>query len=121
MREGFFAIFYTGKAGSGLGLIALTKGTIIGVDSAGALYDGSYKSDSDVAPLTGTLSLHVAANVPLVTGAMPEPEPYLLNFPLDLPGNFADAVTPHTIRTAKGSVNIIFKKLRNFNLNEVPS
>lgn len=118
MREGFFAVYYTGKAGTGLGLIALTNGTIVGVDSGGAMYDGTYTSDNNKSPLTGTLSLHVPANVALVTGAMPENEPFLLNFPLDLPADFAESQAPQTIRTAKGPVNIIFRKLRDLNMNE---
>lgn len=118
MREGFFAIYYTGKAGSGLGLIALTNGTIVGVDSGGALYDGTYTSENDTAPLTGTLSLHVPAKVALVTGSMPENEAFALEFPLDLPADFAVSQVPHTIRTAKGAVNLIFKKLRNLTVDE---
>lgn len=121
MREGFFALYYTGKAGSGLGLIALTNGTIIGVDSGGALYDGTYQSENDAAPLTGNLRLHVPASAALVTGSMPENEPYLLNFPLEMPGDFATNQNPQMIRTSKGNVNIILKKLRNLDLPKEPA
>jgi hypothetical protein len=113
MRQGFFAIYYTGRAGSGLGLIVLTNGTIVGVDSAGGFYDGIYESNDDVSPLKGNLCLRVPAGTALVTGAVPQPEPTLLNIPLELPGDFATSQKANTIRTNTGPVNVILKKLRD--------
>ena len=112
MREGFFAIHYTGKAGSGHGLMALSRGVIVGVDAAGGVYDGEYESEGDQAPLTGNLQLKVLAGVSLVTGPTVEHE-VTLEIPLYLAGDFATSDKPTTVKTTFGAVNVLLKKLRD--------
>lgn len=42
MRDGFFAIFYTGKAGSGTLMVCFKEGKLIGVDGSGGVLRGTY-------------------------------------------------------------------------------
>ncbi|MBK8221794.1 MAG: hypothetical protein IPK73_12285 [Candidatus Obscuribacter sp.] len=113
MREGFFSIYYTGCAGTGLGLFALTKGSIVGVDAAGGIYDGDYESDDDKSPLYGVMRLTVPPGVVLVTGNLPENQPFTMNIPLELPADFATSQQPQMVQTSTGPVNLIIRKLRD--------
>jgi len=114
LREGIFAIYYTGRLGSGLGLLVLKDGKITGADVAGGLYDGTYESADAESVLTGRLLLTVPAGTAMVTGALPQKTPVTLEMPLKLPGNFTHLEEPTRIDTAGGAVNVIFKKLRDF-------
>lgn len=118
MREGFFSIFYTGRAGTGLGLVALTKGSIVGVDAAGGFYDGDYESNDDNSVLIGMLRLTVPPGVVLVTGNQPQSQSFTLNIPLQLPADFATSQKPLMVQTSTGPVNLILKKIRDLTPDE---
>ena len=47
MNEGFYAIYYTGIASSGLGLLAFKSGTVVGVDAVGGTFDGQYSINEE--------------------------------------------------------------------------
>jgi hypothetical protein len=40
--EGFYSAYITGSSGQGLALLVFRHGAIVGVDAAGAKYDGTY-------------------------------------------------------------------------------
>jgi hypothetical protein len=40
--NGFYAAYLTGSAGQGLAMLVFRNGTIVGVDAAGAKYDGAH-------------------------------------------------------------------------------
>ena len=53
MVNGFYAIYYTGVSGSGIGVLAINNGIIAGADMVGGRYDGTYKQ-SAIAGFYGT-------------------------------------------------------------------
>src|SRR6266576_982816 len=111
MSEGIYAMYFTGNAGSGHGLLMLKSGVIAGADAAGGIYDGSYNPGAP-----GTLNVHVRLTVPpgfaLVTGASAGQKPMVFEIPAQLPENFANG-QPIALDTPTGPINIIFKKLRD--------
>jgi hypothetical protein len=59
--DGFYRFVYAGRAGSGLGLVALHGGKVTGVNGGGGEYDGQYSQEAD----TGALTILVAILVPV--------------------------------------------------------
>lgn len=47
MREGFYSVFYTGQAGSGILMLCLKGGRIVGADAAGGSIIGVYEYGDD--------------------------------------------------------------------------
>lgn len=109
--EGFYAIYFTGAAGSGFGLLIFQGGKITGVDAMGGKFDGDYRSEPG-GDISASLSLIVPAGVPLATGAPPSSQSYSLPLSVRLPSDFA--LRPHiTIQTPTGPVNVVLRKLRD--------
>lgn len=109
--DGIYAMYFTGAVGSGHGLIMLSAGTITGADAAGVLYDGSYSLNPDRTLLTGSLTMQVPSGTSLVTGASAGEAPLTFEVPLSLPANLGNG-RPLPLKMATGTVNVIFKKLR---------
>jgi hypothetical protein len=113
MENGFYAIYYTGATGNGMGLLAAKDSVVTGADISGGLYDGSFQKN----PLSGQIDINIRMAFPpgtsLVTGAIAGAQPLVLQLTSPLPANFADG-TPVGIQTPTGPVNVIFKKLREF-------
>ncbi len=112
MVEGFYAIYYTGVAGSGLGILVLKDGIIVGADAFGGVYDGQYRENASTGMLEGKLKLSMPGGVPLVTGGPASPDPYTIEFPLVLSPDRGDKPVPVNLPT--GPINVVFKKLRDF-------
>ena len=112
MEEGFYAIYYTGVAGTGFGLFVLSKGVITGVDVGGGTYDGEYQVDRESGTLDGELKFNVPPGLPLVTGHPAQAEAFILKIPLKLPVNLGGE-QPMTVQTPTGPVNVVMKKLRD--------
>ncbi len=113
MKDAFYAIYYTGVAGSGLGLLAFTRGIVIGVDVAGGRYDGEYSENEATGTMEGKLKLTMPPGVPLVTGGPASQEPYTMEFPVSLSADLGGE-SPVQVNLPTGPVNVIFKKLREF-------
>lgn len=113
MVDGFYAIYYTGLAGRGFGILVFVNGIISGVDFGGIMYDGAYTVVQDTAVIRGTLKMSVPAGAILVTGGVPSTEPCTLEFPLSLPSGLGDG-QPVELNLSTGPVNVIFRKLRDF-------
>jgi hypothetical protein len=47
MLEGIIRVAYTGATGSGLGILVFHKGSVVGADTGGGTYDGSYTENAD--------------------------------------------------------------------------
>lgn len=109
MIEGYYSIFYTGIADTGFALVSFEKGTIIGVDIAGAKYDGEYQVSNDY--IQGTLTLSADAGTKLVTGAVAGEKGEAWDIPFKMPIKFENEILP--IETPTGKVNAIFRKLRD--------
>ena|SRR5438309_2277084 len=113
MTDGFYAIYYTGKSSSGLGMLVFNKGIIAGADAAGILYDGVYTTNQDKDILEGTIKMTIPPGISLVTGAPVSQHSYILEFPISLPLDLSQQ-EPLRIEIPTGPVNIIFKKIRDF-------
>jgi hypothetical protein len=112
-------MYYTGRIGSGFGLIAMSAGTMVGVDAAGGTYDGEYESPNDQSPLTGVINVHIPIGIALVTGAISSDQNGLtFKLPLDLPPDFANGNQPVTVQTTTGPINVVLKKLRNLKVDK---
>lgn len=69
MAEGFFRIAFTGKTGSGLGILVLHNGSVVGADTGGGTYDGSYTENPNTRALDFVITLTMPAGVaPVQTG-----------------------------------------------------
>jgi hypothetical protein len=110
--DGFYRFVYAGRAGSGLGLLALHGGKITGVDGGGGEYDGHYRQDADTGGLAIHVEILVPANVPLVIGAAARAEPWTLHIDATLPANFAGAL-PVPVPTPFGPISVSFTLLRS--------
>lgn len=111
--DGFYAVYYTGKTGSGFAIVVFKNGIITGADVSGGLYDGHYKIDSEKQALTGTITMTVAPGASLVTGAPIGQVPYTQEFPISLSLG-AEQHQPIQVRIPTGLVNLNLKKLRDF-------
>jgi hypothetical protein len=114
MINGFYAIYYTGVSGTGIGVLAINNGVIVGADMLGGRYDGTYKPSSTT---MGSYDANVRITIPpgasLVTGALAGPQPYYMDVAMTLPANLG-AEQPVRIETPTGPVNVIFRKLRDY-------
>jgi hypothetical protein len=108
--DGFYSVYFTGLVGSGFGLLMIKGGKIIGADTEGVLYDGSYFLTKN--GLVGSVIFKAPPNVHLVTGPKSGEEGLEMAIDLNLPKNFGNGQTLR-IDTPNGPVNAIFRKLRD--------
>lgn len=113
MLNGFYSIYFTGLVGVGFGVIILKDGIIMGVDGAGATYDGNYEIDNTKGFIKGKIILKAPPGLQLVTGASSGSEPGRWEIPLILPSDLGNE-KPLSIKTPTGPINVIFRKLRDF-------
>ena len=113
MKEGFYSIAFTGQTGdSGFGIIVLDTGRVVGVDVAGACYDGTYTYNQQTKLIDADLKLTVPPEVPLVQGVPARPEEWSFNFTASFPSEAKE--TPVGVDTPYGPVNTIIRFLRAF-------
>lgn len=116
MLNGFYAIYFTGVTGSGIGIIAASNGVLSGADAAGGIYDGTYQQNATTKQYDAKIKLTVPPGTSLVTGALAGTQPMSIDIVTILPENLGNN-HPVTIDTPTGKVNVIFKKLRDFPAN----
>lgn len=110
--NGIFALYYTGVAGSGFGLVMMREGMIAGADAAGGVYDGRYTLEENGRRVAGMVQLRVPPETGLVTGASSGTTPALLEIPLSLPADLGGGKAV-PVSTTTGPVNVVFKKIRD--------
>ncbi len=109
MKEGFYSIAFTGVTGeSGLGLIAMDTGVIVGVDTGGVEYDRTYEYNAGSEMIEADAKAKVPAGANLVTGAPDENFDFKIDFPRETTN------TPFIINTLGGRVNAVIKFPRHF-------
>jgi hypothetical protein len=116
-REGFYAMYYrstaSGVTGTGMGMLVLDSGIVIGCDVAGGIYDGTYEFN----PRTDMLDMKVTARIPagavLVTGVPAQAVPLVFDIEESLPRQL-DAKHPATVTVPGRDVVVVFHKLRDF-------
>jgi hypothetical protein len=113
MMEGIYALYYTGQAGTGFALLAMTNGVVVGADITGGTLDGDYEISPDGKTIRGKVQLKVPPGTVLVTGGPPSPNEYTLPIPFSLNDSDLDAARPIRFNLPTGPINIVFKKLRD--------
>lgn len=112
IMDGFYAMYYTGAAGSSHAVLAMQDGVITGADAVGGLLEGTYKEVED-GNVDVSVTLKFLPRTWLVTGKLVEKGDDLMQkITATLPQNF-DRGNSIGIRTPTGPVNVIFKKLRD--------
>ena len=113
MLEGIFRIAYTGKQGNGLGVLLFQKGTIVGADSGGGIYDGFYTENADTGATDLTITLTLAAGAIPVTTGIPLATPRSTEIKTSLRQDAINGEKPTLVLSELGPVNLLFKKLRD--------
>lgn len=114
MLEGIIRVAYTGATGSGLGILVFHKGSVVGADTGGGTYDGSYTENADTGALDLVITLSMPAGiVPVMTG-IPLASPISVPIRISLPQGEIGGEKPTLVQTALGPVNALFKKVRDF-------
>ena len=113
MINGFFAIYYTGVGGSGIGVIAIRDGVIVGADMTGGRYDGTYSENPGTGNFDAKIRMSYLPGTSLVTGALAGPQPLHLDMTTTLPVDLGSE-KPLRLDTPTGPINVIFRKLREF-------
>lgn len=110
--DGFYAAYLTGSFGQGLVMLIFRHGTIVGIDAAGAKYDGTY---TDAGGGFGVeLGIWLPPNILLVQGASTGPQGDNSQLDFQLPADFLSQ--PYIRVNAKhGPVNVKLIKLRELN------
>jgi len=103
-----YKMIYAGGTGDGFGVVALSKGKVLGADVGDFRYDGSYVESGDRVKLTATMTASANGGV-LVTG-MAVPPGQKLQLAADWPASFADGAE-QTILVAGSPVKVRFEKI----------
>ena len=106
-----YAMYYTGKAGSGHAVFVMSNGVIAGADVAGGVLDGTYR-DAGKETYEVSATLTVPAGTWLVTGKVADQQPFTQEISACLPTNLGGG-SPVTMQTPTGPVNVVFKRLRD--------
>lgn len=110
--NGFYAAYLTGNASQGLAMLVLRNGTIVGVDAAGAKFDGTYADAGSGFAIK--LNVSLPPNVQLIQGATTGPQGDTSELEILLPADFLSQ--PFIRIIAKhGPLNVRFTKLRELN------
>jgi hypothetical protein len=92
----------------------LHKGSVVGADTGGGTYDGSYTENPETRALDLVITLSLpAAVVPVMTG-IPLATPMNLPIRASLPQDDIGGEKPMLVQTVLGPVNVLFKKIRDF-------
>jgi hypothetical protein len=111
VKSGFYRMVFAGGFGSGIGLLAIHEGKIVGVDGGGGEYNGYYSEDAVAGTATIHLEVTIPSNMPIVTGERARAEPWTLPIDVTLRANFANGI-PINITTSYGMINVSFSLLR---------
>jgi hypothetical protein len=114
MLDGIFRIAYTGTTGRGLGILVFHKGFVVGADTGGGTYDGSYTENPETRALDLFITLSLPAGAePVMTGI---PLSVAMNLPIraSLRQEDIDSDQPTLVQTILGPVNVLFKNIRDF-------
>ena len=108
--DGFYVAYITGMAGNGLVLLVFADGRIVGVDTVGVKFDGTFKP-SDVG-FDAVITVTVPPDTDLIQGTSVGSGGMTYQVNLLLPSNFSE-VSFIPIDTPLGKVNARFQRLRD--------
>lgn len=116
MIEGFFRIAFTGRSGSGLGVLVLDRGAVAGADVSGVMYDGSYNQSSEGGTITFEIAMRAPAGVALVQTGEVLAAPRTLPITGSVEQDEIGSGRPILMQTPLGPVNVAFQKLRELGI-----
>jgi hypothetical protein len=114
MYAGFLRISFTGATGSGLGILALRDGSVVGADTGGGTYSGSCTENQDARTLEFAIILSMPA------GAIPVQTGIALATPMNVPitaSVLQDDIgsgKPTLVQTPLGPVNVLLQRIADF-------
>ena|SRR5215831_8323831 len=114
MAGGFFRIAFTGANGSGLGILVLHDGSVVGADTGGGIYEGSYTENSDARTLDFAVTLSLPAGATPVQTGIALPAAMSVPIHSSVLENDLGSERPTLVQTPLGPVNALFKKIRDF-------
>jgi hypothetical protein len=91
-------------------MLVLQRGSIVGADAGGVLYDGTYQDRGD--SLDVRLTMTVPPGVTLVQGTLAQPTAYSVPINVSLSKRALTTSEPVLLQMPPGPVNAIFRKLR---------
>jgi hypothetical protein len=110
MYEGMYGVVFHGKAGTGAGMLVMSRGRVFGSDG-GVSYDGAYKPTEGRAGYADVqLHLSVPPGVPLVQGVPPQPVAYGFDLNCSIA---ARGTTELNVQTPFGPVQATVRFLRD--------
>jgi hypothetical protein len=110
--EGFYRITFTGRAGSGFGILVLDRGNMAGADVAGSLYDGTYTEDPEGDSFHFQITMNAPAGITPVQTGIPIAAPLMLPFNGAVRRADIGSPVPTLVQTPLGPVNVLFQKIR---------
>lgn len=110
--NGFYAAYLTGTAGQGFAMLVFKDGTIVGADSVGVKYDGTYSEIGD--GFAVKLNVSIIPNMPLIQGVNSGPQGDNSELDIQLPVDFM-SIPFIRISTKHGPINAKLIKLRELN------
>jgi hypothetical protein len=109
--DGFYVSYFTGVAGTSLGLFLFKDGTVVGADVGGGRYDGTYRISEDGRSILAEIEFKLSVGHPTITGIAADAEPITISVPLSLPVDF-NHNDVHRIETPIGPINAKLEKIR---------
>ena len=104
-----YKMVYMGGGGAGAGVVAISKGTVLGLDVGELRYEGTYVETNGRLKLTATMEATAKGGGHLVTGQT-LPYGHKLALSADWPADFANG-SPQTIMVAGRPVQVRFEKI----------
>jgi hypothetical protein len=111
LPKALYAAYFSGSAGSSMGLFFIGDGIIAGIDVGTVSYDGSYAVNASNGSLEGLVEFTIPANGSLITGVSGGDQPIKIPVRLNLPANFDDGQII-LIETPAGPVNARFERIK---------
>jgi hypothetical protein len=110
MPKRIYTAYFTGVAGTSLGIFLIGDGLIVGADVGGLTYDGQMSGAKD-GSIEGVVQFKVPAGGQLISG-LKATEDQLITTPVKLPLGFDDGKSITRIDTPAGPVNARFELIR---------
>ena len=102
--NGFYAMYFTGRLGSGHAVFIMKDGVIAGADAVGGVLEGIY-SDKSSGDVDVSVKLKVPPGIPLVTGKVAGKDWLEQEINTKLPLNFGNG-RPIGVNTPTGPINV---------------
>ena len=110
--EGFWLVQFAGAADRGFGILVLVRGLIVGANTAGGQYDGTYQYKAENEMLEIDMTVKMPPNVLTVQGVISRRE-LVFNAQTSIPCDAWEA-KPFMAQTDLGPVNGTMKKIRDY-------